>query len=90
MTRYAIDSLKVDSTKLFFYGLSAGACMTEVFCSNYPWMVNAAAICAGIPYSTATGVDALNLLGKTQIKTAKEWGDLVRNQNKFYNHVNYF
>lgn len=84
MTRYAIDTLKVDSTKLFFYGLSAGACMTQVFCANYPWLVNAAAVCAGIPYKTVTGVNALNLLGKTQTKPEKEWGDLVRDQNINY------
>lgn len=84
MMRYAIDSLKVDSTRLFFYGLSAGACMTEVFCANYPWLVNTAAVCAGIPYRAVTGIEAINLLGKTRIKTANEWGDLVRKQNINY------
>lgn len=84
MTRYAIDSLKVDSTRLFFYGLSAGACMTEVFCANYPWLVNTAAVCAGIPYRAVTGINALKLLGTTKIKTEKEWGDLVKKQNINY------
>lgn len=84
MMRYAIDSLKADSTQLFFYGVSAGACMAEVMCANYPWLVNTAVICAGIPYKTATGIKALGLMGKPHQKTEKEWGDLVRNQNTFY------
>lgn len=84
MMRYAIDTLKVDSTRIFLYGASAGACMSEVVCANYPWLINTAAICAGIPYRTVTGAKTVNLLGKTIIKTAKEWGDLVRNQNTFY------
>lgn len=84
MMRYAIDTLKVDSTRIFLYGASAGACMSEVVCANYPWLINTAAICGGIPYRTFTGLKMINLLGKTQIKPAKEWGDLVRNQNTFY------
>ncbi|MBA3682231.1 MAG: PHB depolymerase family esterase [Bacteroidetes bacterium] len=84
MIRYAIDTLKVDSTHVFLYGASAGACMSEVVCANYPWLINTAAICGAIPYRTYAGLKAVNLLGKTQIKPAKEWGDLVRNQNTFY------
>lgn len=84
MMRYAIDTLKVDSTRIFLYGASAGACMSEVVCANYPWLINTAALCGAIPYRTFIGLRAINLLGKTEIKTGKEWGDLVRNQNTFY------
>jgi feruloyl esterase len=85
MMRYAIDTLKIDSTKIYFYGVSAGACMAEVMCANYPWLINSAAICAGIPFKTFTGTKTINLLGKTQTKTAQQWGALVKNQNLFYN-----
>ncbi len=84
MMRYAIDTLKIDSTHIYFYGVSAGACMAEVMCANYPWLVNSAAICAGIPFKTFTGTKTINLLGKTQIKSPEEWGNLVKNQNLFY------
>ncbi len=84
MMRYAIDTLKVDSTRIFLYGASAGACMSEVVCANYPWLINTAAICGAIPYRTFIGLKTINLLGKTEVRTAKEWGDLVRNQNTFY------
>lgn len=84
MMRYAIDTLRIDSTRIFLYGASAGACMSEVVCANYPWLINTAAICSAIPYRTFVGLKAINLLGKTEVKTAKEWGDLVRNQNTFY------
>ncbi|MDP1802106.1 MAG: PHB depolymerase family esterase [Bacteroidota bacterium] len=84
MMRYAIDTLKVDSTRIFLYGASAGACMSEVVCANYPWLINTAALCGAIPYRTYTGLKTINLLGKTEIRPAKEWGDLVRNQNTFY------
>jgi len=84
MIRYALDSLKADSTKIFLYGVSAGACMSEVVSANFPWLINTAAIYAGIPYRAATGSGAVRLLGKTQIKDAKEWGDLVRTQTPYY------
>lgn len=84
MMRYAIDTLKVDSTRIFLYGASAGACMSEVVCANYPWLINTAAICGAIPYRTFIGLKAINLLGKTEVRSAREWGDLVRNQNTFY------
>ena len=84
MMRYAIDTLKIDSTRIYFYGVSAGACMAEVMCANYPWLISSAAICAGIPFKTFTGTKTVNLLGKTQIKTPEEWGALVKNQNLFY------
>ena len=84
MMRYAIDSMHIDSSRIFLYGVSAGACMSEVLCANYPWLINKAAICAGIPYRAGTGSDAFKLFGKTQVKEAKEWGDLVRKQNPAY------
>ncbi|MEO6302995.1 MAG: PHB depolymerase family esterase [Bacteroidia bacterium] len=84
MMRYAIDSLKADSTQIYFYGVSAGACMAEVMCANYPWLVNSAAICAGIPFKTATGLKTLGLMGKAHLKSSDDWGDLVRHQNMSY------
>lgn len=84
MIRYAIDSMNVDSTKIFLYGVSAGAIMSEVLCANYPWLINKAAICSGIPYRAGTGSGAIKLFGKTQVKESKVWGDLVRKQDSLY------
>ncbi len=84
MMRYAIDTLNIDSTKIFLYGVSAGACMSEVLCANYPWLINKAAICAGIPFRTATGLNTVQIMGKTIERDEKTWGDLVRSQNSEY------
>lgn len=84
MIRYGIDSLHADSSRIFIYGVSAGACMSEVLCANYPWLINKAAICAGIPYRAATGIKTINLAGKTIQKSPEQWSDLVKSQNKNY------
>lgn len=84
MIRYGIDSLGADSSKIFLYGVSAGACMSEVLCANYPWLINKAAICAGIPYRAATGTKTVKLAGATQVKKDSVWGSLVRLQNPLY------
>ncbi|MBS1652763.1 MAG: PHB depolymerase family esterase [Bacteroidetes bacterium] len=84
MMRYAVDTLKIDSTRIYFYGLSAGACMVQVMCANYPWLINTAATLAGVPFKTHIGVDAFKFLGKVKRQTPDEWGQLVRNQTIFY------
>lgn len=84
MMRYAIDSLRIDSTLIFFYGVSAGACMSEVMCANYPWLINGAAIYAGIPFKTATASEGYKLAGKAIYKSADERAATVANQLPFY------
>ncbi len=84
MIRFAIDSLNIDTTKIFVYGVSAGANVTQILCANLPWLINSAAILAGTPYKVATGFNAIKLIGKTIIKTDDEWGSLVRLQNPEY------
>jgi poly(hydroxyalkanoate) depolymerase family esterase len=84
MIRYAIDSLQIDSTRIFFYGVSAGACMSDVMCANYPWLIKKAAIYAGIPFKTATGAAGLKLAGKAIIKPANERIYNVKKQTPFY------
>jgi poly(hydroxyalkanoate) depolymerase family esterase len=79
------NDFKVDSSKVFVTGLSAGAAMAVVLMAGYPGIFNAGAIFAGGPYKSA-----VNMLTTTSAmmgwvnRTPKEWGDLVRNENPAY------
>jgi poly(hydroxyalkanoate) depolymerase family esterase len=76
---------KVDSSKVFITGLSAGAAMAVVMLADYPGTFNTGAIFAGGPYKSA-----VNMLTTTSAmmgwvnRSPKEWGDLVRDQNPAY------
>ncbi|MBC7861431.1 MAG: PHB depolymerase family esterase, partial [Bacteroidia bacterium] len=76
---------KIDSTKIFVTGLSAGAGMTVVMLSTYPNVFNAGAEFAGGPYKAADDVftSPKAMLGNVH-HTAEEWADLVKKQNPFY------
>ena len=53
--------------------------MTSVLLATYPEVFSGGAIIAGIPYRCATGVpEALRCMFEGQVRTAREWGGLVR------------
>ncbi len=53
MIDYVRDSLSIDSTRIFIYGLSAGAAMAVALMADYPALFNAGAILAGGPFMSA-------------------------------------
>jgi poly(hydroxyalkanoate) depolymerase family esterase len=82
MIQFMYDSLRIDTTQIFIYGLSAGGAMTSVMMANYPGLINAAAIFAGAPYKLATGPgEALSAMLNARTKSLKEWGELVLKDN---------
>lgn len=82
MIDYMRAHYRIDTTKIFVYGLSAGAAMTSVMLANYPGLFNAGAVLAGGPYKMATGAfDGLKVMIKPKTHTAKEWGEKVRKEN---------
>jgi poly(3-hydroxybutyrate) depolymerase len=53
--------------------------MTSVMLAAYPEVFAGGAVIAGVPYRAATGVPAaLQCMFKGQVRSAREWGDLVR------------
>jgi poly(hydroxyalkanoate) depolymerase family esterase len=69
----------IDRQRVFVTGLSAGGAMTSVMLATYPEVFAAGAVIAGVPFRGATGVPAaLSCMFQGRIRSAREWGDLVR------------
>lgn len=80
MVEHAIRQHKVDRSRVFVTGLSAGGAMTATMLSAYPEVFASGAIIAGLPYRCATSVpEAFECMFQGQTRSAQEWGDLVRN-----------
>lgn len=79
------DSLKIDSTRIFVYGLSAGAAMSLAMMATYPEMINAGAVLAGGPYKACENpLKAITSMKYPDQLTAEERGKKVREQNPDY------
>lgn len=75
----------IDTTRIFVYGLSAGAAMTSIIMANYPGTINSGAVLAGGPYKMASGaMDGLLAMAKPKIKSSATWGKLVKENNPGY------
>jgi len=78
MIRFTRQNYNIDSTRVFIYGLSAGAAMTINLMGNAPTTFNSGASLAGGPYGMATNAfQAARAMMNPRIKSAKEWGDLL-------------
>lgn len=85
MVDYMITNYSIDSAAIFVTGLSAGAGMSAVMLATYPEIFDKGAIMAGVPYKAATSsLFALSAMNGAIIKTATQWGDLVRAENPTY------
>lgn len=95
MVKYAIDKWGGDPKRVFTVGTSSGAMMTNVLVAAYPDVFAAGSVYSGVPAgcfyvqgATATQDPPgwANACANGQlIKTAKEWGDLVRSYYPGYN-----
>jgi poly(hydroxyalkanoate) depolymerase family esterase len=76
---------KIDSSKVYVTGLSAGAAMAVIMMADYPETFNAGAIFAGAPYKVATSMipAAFAFVGLRR-KTPEKWGAYVMKQNPGY------
>jgi len=85
MLDFICDSLSIDTTKIFAYGLSAGAAMSVALLADYPETFNAGAILAGGPFMMATNaLNGVSAMLNPKHKSSREWGELVRKQNPNY------
>jgi feruloyl esterase len=82
MIGYMKTNYKIDSSKVFITGLSAGAAMSVIMMADYPATFNTGAIFAGAPYKVATSaIPATMAFFGWRIKSAEKWGRYVRSQN---------
>ncbi len=85
MVDFTKSNYKIDSTKIFITGLSAGAAMSVIMMADYPETFNAGAIFAGAPYKVATSsIPAMMAFFGWRIKSPEKWGSYVRSQNLSY------
>jgi len=76
------ESLNIDSSKIFVYGLSAGAAMSLAVMTSYPEIINAGAVLAGGPYKSCENpLKAITLMKNPDQLTAEERGKKVKEQN---------
>jgi len=78
--RHLIANYGVDSSRVFATGTSSGAMMTNVLAGAYPDLFAAGSAWAGVPYACFAGSGMWNnaCANGQSIKTAQEWGNLVR------------
>ncbi len=75
----------IDTTKIFAYGLSAGALMSVALLANYPQLFNAGAILAGGPFvPSANPLNSLKTMLSPSGYTANELKEYVHAQNPTY------
>jgi feruloyl esterase len=67
MINHTIENYPIDTSRIYVYGLSAGAAMSVSLMVNYPWIFKAGAIIAGGPYGCANNAMEANRVmnGKT-------------------------
>ena len=78
MIAFTKANYAIDSTRIFIYGLSAGAAMTVNLMANSPTTFNTGASFAGGAYGIAqTFLSASSAMSNPPAKSPEEWADLV-------------
>ncbi|MDD3877069.1 MAG: PHB depolymerase family esterase [Bacteroidales bacterium] len=82
MANYSLKHFPVDSTKVFTYGLSAGAAMSVSVMANFPETFNAGAVFAGAPYGMASNIwKASGVMFRPTVREAEAWGTLITSKH---------
>ena len=84
MIEKTFESYSIDSSKVFVYGLSAGAAMGVALMADYPELFNAGAILAGVPYIPVAATSRFSSITNPQKYSGKELADFIISQNKEY------
>ena len=70
---------RIDRSKIYVAGLSAGGALTSALVATYPGLFAGAAIFAGMPLGAARdAMSALRAMKSGVLRWPGEWGDLVR------------
>jgi len=79
MVEKMLRDYKLDRSRVFVTGLSAGGAMACALLASYPDLFAAGAIIAGLPYGAALGqFDAMMAMAFAPGRSSREWGNLVR------------
>jgi poly(hydroxyalkanoate) depolymerase family esterase len=79
MVKAMIDTHRLQATRVYVTGLSAGGGMTAALLATYPDVFAGGAIIAGLPFGSASSVsEAFGVMGQGRIRPARELGDRVR------------
>jgi poly(hydroxyalkanoate) depolymerase family esterase len=82
MVRHVQRHLHADRHRVFVTGISSGAMMTNVLLGDYPDVFQAGSAMSGVPFGCFATTDGSmwnsTCANGNLIKTAPEWGDLVR------------
>ena len=74
-----VETHKLDASRVFITGLSAGGAMAAVMLATYPELFAGGAIIAGLPFGAAQNVrDALESMRSAPLRTPAQWGEAVR------------
>lgn len=86
MIDFAKDSLDIDTSRIFIYGLSAGAAMSMAMMADYPQLFNMGAILAGGPFLPGKNpFEAMSQMENPKEFTTNELVGHVVVQNPTYN-----
>jgi poly(hydroxyalkanoate) depolymerase family esterase len=79
MVIHALADRRLDPSRVYIAGLSAGGAMTSVMLAVYPELFAAGAVLAGLPYGAASGMaEGFMAMMQGRIQPPQNWGDLVR------------
>ena len=79
MIEKMLRDYKLDPSRVFVTGLSAGGAMACALLASFPDLFAAGAIIAGLPYGAALGqFDAMMAMAFAPGRSSEEWGNLVR------------
>ncbi|SCB61587.1 esterase, PHB depolymerase family [Rhizobium aethiopicum] len=78
MIEHACETHRIDRSRIFVTGLSAGGAMTAALVANYPSLFAGAAIIAGMPYGSARdAMSALRAMKSGATQPPDGWGRAV-------------
>ena len=73
-----VETYNIDTSRIYVYGVSAGAAMSVCLLAVYPSYFQSGAILAGAPYGIAeSSLEATLAMTKTVDKSPKEWAELI-------------
>ena len=84
MIEITFQTYAIDTSKVFVYGLSAGAAMGVALMADYPALFNAGAILAGVPYIPVAATNRFSSITNPEKYSGKELANFIITQNKDY------